>query len=101
VSLLTILGLYLFRRSFQLQRRANRVALGLIAGGIAGNLIDRVRLGCVVDFLDFYVGRHHWPAFNIADSAICIGVALYIISSWRDGAPADRSTADTSRGSAG
>jgi signal peptidase II len=52
-------------------------------GGIVGNLIDRVRLGHVVDFLDFHVGRHHWPAFNVADAAICVGVALYILDSWR------------------
>ncbi len=83
VSLLTILVLYLLRHSFQLQRKASRVALGLILGGIMGNFIDRVRFGYVVDFLDFYVGRFHWPAFNVADSAICVGVALYIIISWR------------------
>ena len=84
-SLLTLLGLVVFRRSLQLQRRWNRVAIGLMAGGIVGNLIDRVCLGFVVDFLDFSVAGHHWPAFNIADSAICIGVVLYIIGSWRDG----------------
>lgn len=52
------------------------VTLGLIAGGAVGNLIDRVRFGYVVDFLDFYLGRYHWPAFNVADSAITIGVVL-------------------------
>jgi len=83
ISVLTIAGLCLFRRSLQLQHRINRVALGLISGGIVGNLVDRVRLGCVVDFLDFYIGQYHWPAFNIADSAICVGVALYILDSWR------------------
>ncbi len=82
VSVLTILALYLFRHSFQLHRVGNAVALGLIAGGIVGNLIDRVRVHHVIDFLDFYVGPYHWPAFNIADSAICIGVALYIVASW-------------------
>ncbi len=51
-------------------------ALSLIGGGAVGNLIDRVRLGSVIDFLDFYVGSYHWPAFNIADSAITIGVVL-------------------------
>lgn len=53
-------------------------AFACIAGGALGNLIDRVRLGAVVDFLDVYIGKHHWPAFNIADSAICIGAALFI-----------------------
>ncbi len=53
--------------------------LALIAGGAAGNLIDRVRFGAVIDFLDFYVGNYHWPAFNIADSAICVGVGLFLL----------------------
>lgn len=83
VSVLTVLALYLFRHSLGLDRWCNRLGLGLIGGGIIGNFIDRVRLGYVVDFLDFSIGRYHWPAFNIADSAICIGIGLYLISSWR------------------
>ena len=55
-----------------------RVCLSLIFGGAIGNLIDRIRLGKVIDFLDFYIGQWHWPAFNIADSAITIGIAIYI-----------------------
>lgn len=51
----------------------------LIFGGALGNLIDRVRFGKVVDFLDFYLGSHHWPSFNIADSAITVGVAIFLI----------------------
>ena len=58
-----------------------RVGLALILGGALGNVIDRIRFGAVVDFLDFYVGDYHWPAFNVADSAICIGVALILIKS--------------------
>ena len=54
-------------------------SLGLIAGGAIGNLIDRVRFGSVVDFLDFYLGSHHWPAFNVADSAITVGVGLFML----------------------
>jgi signal peptidase II len=53
-----------------------RLALGLIFGGAVGNLIDRGRFGAVVDFLDFYWRGYHWPAFNLADSAISVGVAL-------------------------
>ena len=53
-------------------------AFALVAGGACGNLIDRVRLGSVVDFLDVYVGKYHWPAFNVADSAICVGAAIFI-----------------------
>ena len=54
-------------------------AIGLIIGGAAGNVIDRLRLGAVVDFLDFHVQSLHWPAFNLADSAICIGVAAMLL----------------------
>lgn len=54
-------------------------ALGLIAGGAVGNLIDRLRFGSVVDFLDFYLGLNHWPAFNVADSAITVGVGLFLL----------------------
>src|SRR5260370_208189 len=55
------------------------VAIGLIIGGAVGNVIDRLRLGAVVDFLDFHLGAVHWPAFNLADSAICIGVAAMLL----------------------
>ena len=58
-------------------------ALALVVSGIFGNSIDRIwRNGRVVDFLDFYIGKHHWPSFNVADSAICIGVGIYILSSF-------------------
>jgi signal peptidase II len=56
--------------------RLARLALGLIFGGAVGNLIDRARFGAVVDFLDFFWREYHWPAFNVADSAISVGVAL-------------------------
>ncbi|HUJ70758.1 MAG TPA: signal peptidase II [Verrucomicrobiae bacterium] len=95
ISVLTVLGLYLFRHSFQLNRPGPRLALGLIAGGIIGNLIDRIRVGSVIDFLSFYVGEYHWPAFNVADSAICVGVGLYIIMSWRNASAAEKSRAAT------
>ncbi len=54
-------------------------AIGLVIGGAIGNVIDRLRLGSVVDFLDFHLGAWHWPAFNLADAAICIGVGLMVI----------------------
>ena len=52
---------------------------GLIVGGALGNVADRIRLGAVVDFLDFHIGLHHWPAFNVADSAICVGAGIILI----------------------
>lgn len=55
--------------------------IGLIIGGAVGNIIDRLTLGAVFDFLDFHLGRHHWPAFNLADAAITIGVVALIIDS--------------------
>ncbi|HKD14847.1 MAG TPA: signal peptidase II [Candidatus Angelobacter sp.] len=57
---------------------ATAIALSLVFGGALGNLWDRVATGRVVDFLDFYVGSHHWPAFNIADSAIVVGALLLL-----------------------
>lgn len=59
--------------------RAVQVGLGMIIGGALGNLVDRVRLGAVFDFLDFHLGAHHWPAFNLADSFICVGAAVIIL----------------------
>lgn len=56
-------------------------ALGLVIGGALGNIIDRIRFKAVADFLDFYVGVWHWPAFNIADAGICVGVILLCIDS--------------------
>ncbi|MGI6087518.1 MAG: signal peptidase II [Kiritimatiellia bacterium] len=63
-------------------RRAHKLALGLMLGGVIGNLIDRIRLGWVVDFLDFYWRGWHWPTFNLADAAISVGVVVYMISVW-------------------
>lgn len=54
------------------------VAFALIFGGAIGNLIDRIRFGTVVDFLDFYLGNLHWPAFNVADSAISVGIGIFL-----------------------
>ena len=50
----------------------------LIFGGAIGNLIDRIRFGVVTDFLDFYISKYHWPAFNVADSAITVGIGIFI-----------------------
>jgi signal peptidase II len=78
LSVVVLVGLVVFRRSFFSDGLVDRVAFGLIIGGIVGNFIDRVRLNYVVDFLDFHWRSHHFPAFNVADAAICVGVALYM-----------------------
>lgn len=79
VGIVALVGLTV--ASYKL-RDVNKIyvwALALIAGGAAGNLVDRVRYGAVIDFLDVYYGRFHWPAFNVADSAICIGAGLFLL----------------------
>jgi len=55
---------------------SNRIVYSILLGGAAGNLLDRLFYGCVIDFLDIYVGKYHWPAFNIADSALTVGIAV-------------------------
>ena len=66
-----------------------RVAIGLIFGGAVGNLIDRARFGAVVDFVDVHWRGWHWPAFNVADSAITVGVALLALRLITDRTPAE------------
>lgn len=76
-SLAVCLIFYLYKKT---PREYSLLAAGfaLILGGAIGNLIDRIRFGKVVDFLDFYVGNLHWPAFNIADSAISMGMIIFV-----------------------
>lgn len=71
--------IWMAQRSFGRRSMRYTVALSLIAGGAIGNMVDRIRYGFVIDFLDVFIGQHHWPAFNIADSAICVGVILFIV----------------------
>lgn len=70
------IGYYLFARA----PKYERAPLALVVGGAVGNLIDRARFGAVIDFLDFHVGGWHWPAFNVADMCIVIGVAWLILN---------------------
>ncbi|MCB0352060.1 MAG: signal peptidase II [Bdellovibrionales bacterium] len=74
------LGVILYFLLYDYQRdRIAQAALGAILGGAIGNLLDRIQIGHVVDFLDVYVGSSHWPAFNVADSAICVGVVILLL----------------------
>ena len=66
----------------QVDTRLLAVAVGGIIGGAVGNVIDRLRFGAVVDFLDFFIGKYHWPAFNVADSAIVVCVGLIVLDSF-------------------
>ena len=88
LSIIMLGFMLIFRRSFLGDTWDHRLALGLMIGGIVGNLLDRIRLGWVTDFLDFYWGDWHWPSFNIADAGICTGVGIYILSTlWMNSHP--------------
>jgi signal peptidase II len=76
-SFVALMILWLYRKTAH-KHRFLSFGLASIFAGAVGNLIDRFRFGKVVDFLDFYLGAYHWPAFNVADSAITIGMAVFI-----------------------
>jgi signal peptidase II len=76
VSILAVFFIVNFVRKLEENQTLLLIALCLICGGAIGNLIDRIYLGYVIDFIDWYVGTAHWPTFNIADSAISVGVGL-------------------------
>ena len=82
VGLLALAMLWFFRKTLQLDRIQSQWAFGFIIGGILGNVIDRFLYGHVVDFLDFHVNDWYWPSFNIADSGITVGAALYVLFSF-------------------
>lgn len=86
-SSIVILGaLFFLRRQWEKADPQNaplRVGLALVISGALGNLYDRIVHGSVIDFLDFFIGRYHWPAFNVADSAICAAAFLLIFSHWK------------------
>lgn len=79
LSLVMLAAIVCSRAFMPISGTGQAVGVGLMVGGIAGNLLDRVRLGYVVDFIDFHAGSSHFPAFNIADSGICVGVGLYLL----------------------
>jgi len=79
VAIAVCIGLFIWLR--RTDRPLTGWGIGLIMGGAIGNVIDRARWGAVFDFADFHVGRWHYPAFNVADSAIVVGVALMLIDS--------------------
>jgi len=84
VSLLALLAIALYAWRMPVQSRLPQTALAMVMGGAVGNLLDRARLGYVIDYVDMYWGPHHWPAFNVADSAITVGVALLVIDILRN-----------------
>jgi signal peptidase II len=80
----TLVAIFIWRRALGLQDRVAQIAFGLLCGGIAGNLIDRLLHGHVIDFVDVHIGTYIYPTFNVADSGICVGVALYLWHSLRN-----------------
>jgi signal peptidase II len=87
VALIALLVLYFSRHHFDSRTLLSQIAFGLIAGGIVGNLIDRLRVKHVIDFIYFYFQQKNgaeigFPAFNVADSAICTGVGLVFLITW-------------------
>lgn len=104
VSVAAMVILFLARRHFEAHRVAGQVALGLVFGGILGNLVDRLIHGHVVDFLYFHVIRRDgveigFPAFNVADTAICTGVGIIFLLSWMAHPVAESGGAEASVGS--
>jgi len=79
VSLVAVIAILVAYRKLRDDQRFASFSLALILSGAVGNMIDRIRLGEVIDFLDVFWQTHHWPAFNVADSAICVGVFLLAI----------------------
>lgn len=83
LAALTLAAIFIWRHALGLRASGAQICFGLLCGGIAGNLIDRLWHGHVVDFLDFHFGSYVYPTFNLADSAITVGVALYVLLSLR------------------
>ncbi len=79
VSIVAFILLFYIYRSQPESRWIVPIAVTMIGGGAVGNIVDRIRLGYVIDFLDFQFGSYHWPTFNIADSCITIGVIILLI----------------------
>lgn len=80
VAVIALVVILFMQRKLGPQNPMYTISLGFIGGGAIGNLIDRVLYGSVIDFLDVYIGSHHWPAFNVADSAITVGVCIFLLT---------------------
>jgi signal peptidase II len=81
----TLFAIVYWRRALGLHARMSQICFGLLCGGIVGNLVDRLRYGYVVDFIDLHFGSYSYPTFNVADSGICVGVLLYLWHSLKSG----------------
>ena len=84
LALLTLGAIIIWRHALGLRDNHAQLCFGLLCGGIIGNVVDRLRYGHVVDFIDLHFGSYVYPSFNIADSGICVGVLLYLWQSLRE-----------------
>jgi signal peptidase II len=98
LAIVALVAVYLLRKALQIKRAPMQIAFGLLTAGIAGNMIDRLVLGYVVDFVDLNFGSYHFPAFNIADMGITIGVVIYIIFSSFEGMKEGKKQMEPTRG---
>ena len=83
LAVATLIAIYAWRHQLGLRTWTVQISFGLLCGGILGNLLDRLLYGHVIDFLDFHFGGYIYPTFNLADSGICVGVAIYLLHSLR------------------
>jgi signal peptidase II len=84
LAVATLVAIVIWRRALGLRDRLAQICFGLLCGGIAGNLIDRLLHGHVIDFIDVHLGTYVYPTFNVADSGICVGVIIYLWHSFRN-----------------
>ncbi len=89
LALGTLVAIFFWRKHLGLHQTVPQICFGLLCGGTVGNLADRLRHGHVTDFLDFHFGDYVFPTFNVADSAICVGVFSYILWSLQQPAPVE------------
>ncbi|WP_371186366.1 signal peptidase II [Thalassotalea maritima] len=94
VAIVVSVMLIIWMRKTPKQQALISIAFALILSGAIGNVIDRLMFGYVIDFLDFYIGNKHWPAFNVADSAIFVGAALMIYDAFTNNEQSDNRTGE-------
>lgn len=87
LALATLVAIFIWRDALALREKRSQLCFGLLCGGIVGNVVDRLRYGHVVDFIDLHFGSYVYPSFNVADSGICIGVIFYLWHSLREPKP--------------
>ncbi len=90
LAVATLIAIFAWRHQLGLRARIVQISFGLLCGGILGNLLDRLFYRHVIDFLDFHFGSYIFPTFNVADSGICVGVAIYLLHSLRQSGASGR-----------